>query len=140
MCTLSEQLAPESENSHLVKYRKELDDKLYTPIVPVISKRRDDEFHKYWVSNFYDRFGSLESTAHCIYHTQQLLCCKGLHFPKGKGNLPGTDSCVFALHSNSAIDNEKAQSKYKMYLFDDMATYIEDFISPLYSGKSFHFY
>ena len=78
--SMFEQLAPESENSYLVKYRKELDDKLYTPIVPVISKRRDDEFHKYWVSNFYDRFGSLESTAHCIYHTQQLLETHGVDY------------------------------------------------------------
>ena len=78
--SMFEQLALESHNDDLVKYRKELDGKLYTPIVPVISKRRDDEFHKYWVNNFYDRFGSLESTAHCIYHTQQLLETHGVNY------------------------------------------------------------
>jgi len=76
------QLSPESNNDDIVKYRKEEfeTNKLYTPIVPVISKRRDDEFHKYWINNFYDRFGSLESTAHCIYHTQQLLESHGVEY------------------------------------------------------------
>ncbi len=76
------QLSPESHNNDIVNYRKEEleTNKLYTPIVPVISKRRDDEFHKYWINNFYDRFGSLESTAHCIYHTQQLLESHGIEY------------------------------------------------------------
>ena len=78
--SMFEQLSPESQNDNLVKYRKEIDNKLYTPIVPVISKKRNDEFHKYWINNFYDRFSSLETTAHCIYHTQQLLENRGVNY------------------------------------------------------------
>jgi hypothetical protein len=73
-------LSPESTGDEIIKYRKEIDNKLYTPIVPVISKKRNDEFHKYWINNFYDRFGSLETTAHCIYHTQQLLESRGINY------------------------------------------------------------
>ena len=76
------------------------------------------------------------NTYHNTYHTQQLMCCKGLNFPIGKGNLPGSENtCVFALHSNSAKDNEESRKRYKFYLFDDMATYIRDFIAPLFDNN-----
>ena len=76
------------------------------------------------------------NTYHNTYHTQQLMCCKGLNFPVGKGNLPGSENtCVFALHSNSAKDNEESLKRYKLYLFDDMAEYIRDFIAPLFDNN-----
>tara|TARA_Y100001972_G_C7622841_1_gene312399 strand:- start:648 stop:1349 length:702 start_codon:yes stop_codon:yes gene_type:complete len=78
--SMIEKLSPESKSDEIIKYRKEIDHKLYTPIVPVISEKRNDEFHKYWINNFYDRFGSLETTAHCIYHTQQLLESRGINY------------------------------------------------------------
>lgn len=78
--SMIDKLSPESTGDEIIKYRKEIDNKLYTPIVPVISKKRNDEFHKYWINNFYDRFGSLETTAHCIYHTQQLLESRGINY------------------------------------------------------------
>ena len=78
--SMIDKLSPESTGDEIIKYRKEIDNKLYTPIVPVISKKRNDEFHKYWINNFYDRFGSLETTAHCIYHTQQLLQSRGINY------------------------------------------------------------
>lgn len=47
----------------------------------------------------------------------------------------GVDSCIFALDSEAAKGNSVSEARYKMFLFDDMAEYIANFVSPLYLGR-----
>jgi hypothetical protein len=63
------------------------------------------------------------------------MCCRANYVQPGVGHLDGSDSCVFALNVDAARDNPESLRKNKMYLFDNMAEYIRDFVSPLYLGK-----
>jgi hypothetical protein len=75
------------------------------------------------------------NAVHNTYHQQKLLCCRSNYLQPGLGHPEGSDSCIFALSKDAAAGNEEAQEKYKMYLFDSMADYIEDFVVPLYTGQ-----
>jgi hypothetical protein len=79
------------------------------------------------------------NTVHNTYHQEKLLCCRSNYVQPGSGHPEGSDSCIFALGKGAAEGNEEALEKYKMYLFDNMAEYIQDFVVPLYAGNGIRY-
>ena len=70
------------------------------------------------------------------YHKSKLVCCRQQNFVQNEINAGFniTEPCLFAIHQDAAGRKENLR-KHRMYVYSDMATYIKDFVDPLYYGK-----
>ena len=66
-------------------------------------------------------------------HQQQLLCCRANFVPHGKSE-HDTGNCILAV-KQTPFHVKWALDIHKMFVFDDIVTYIRDFVSPLYLGQ-----
>ena len=73
-------------------------------------------------------------------HQDHLVCCRANFWTKGKGS-SDTGDCIYAVNRASVLDRNVLE-KHKFYVFDDIPTYIQNFVSPLFLGQfkclSFH--
>jgi hypothetical protein len=69
------------------------------------------------------------------YHHPRLICCKLRSSGRTDANsVKWNDPCLYAIHRKSA--SAITLETYKMFLFDDIATYIIFFVRPLFSEFS----
>ena len=66
-------------------------------------------------------------------HQDHLMCCRANFWTKGKGS-SDTGDCIYAVNRASVLDRNVLE-KHKFYVFDDIPTYIQNFVSPLFLGK-----
>lgn len=70
------------------------------------------------------------------YHKSKLVCCRLQNFVQNEINAGYniTEPCLFAIHQDAAGRKENLR-KHRLYVYSDMASYIRDFVDPLYYGK-----
>ena len=66
-------------------------------------------------------------------HQDHLVCCRANFWTKGKG-ASDTGDCIYAVNKASVLD-QQAREKHKFYVFDDIPSYIQSFVSPLFLGQ-----
>ena len=77
------------------------------------------------------------------YHKAKLVCCKLPYSEEIKHSgysVNDQESCLFALHQDTVFFEDKQYmaekiERLKLYLFEDINEYINDFVSPLFFGK-----
>ena len=66
-------------------------------------------------------------------HQDHLVCCRANFWSKGKGS-SDTGDCIYAVNKGSVLDR-RILEKHKFYVFDDIPSYIQNFVSPLFLGQ-----
>ena len=66
-------------------------------------------------------------------HPQYLVCCRAKFRPSGILHADDGD-CIMAI-KESPLHRERDLDRHRLYVFDNMAKYIRDFVSPLFLGS-----
>jgi hypothetical protein len=66
-------------------------------------------------------------------HPQYLLCCRANFRPSASGHVDDGD-CILAVKRTPKHTEDDAE-KHKMFVFDDIQTYVNDFVKPLFLNR-----